>query len=100
VEGYVESCAGGFVCAVLLAQALSEREVVPAPSTTALGGVLTHLGRDAGNYQPSNVTWAWLPPLADRRLKKRERYAVMAERALADLDQWLERAPLGRAAAA
>jgi methylenetetrahydrofolate--tRNA-(uracil-5-)-methyltransferase len=100
VEGYVESCAGGFVCGVLLAQALSERTVVPPPPTTALGGVLTHLGRAVGDYQPSNVTWAWLPPLADRRLKKRERYAAMGERALEDLALWMDQAPLGRAAAA
>ncbi len=98
VEGYVESCAGGFVCAVLLAQALLEGEVVPPPATTALGGVLTHLGRTVNDYQPSNVTWAWLPPLADRRLKKRERYEAMGRRALDDLAQWFERAPLARAA--
>lgn len=98
VEGYVESCAGGFVCAVLLAQALLDRDVVPPPATTALGGVLTHLGRPLSGYQPSNVTWAWLPPLADRRLKKRERYEAMGRRALDDLAQWFERAPLARAA--
>jgi len=98
VEGYVESCACGFVCAVMLAQAMLDREIVPPPPTTALGGVLTHLGRDARDYQPSNVTWAWLPPVADRRLKKRYRYEAMARRALDDLAGWLERAPLGRAA--
>jgi methylenetetrahydrofolate--tRNA-(uracil-5-)-methyltransferase len=98
VEGYVESCAGGFVCAVMLAQALLERDIVPPPATTALGGVLTHLGRDVRDYQPSNVTWAWLPPLADRRLKKRDRYEAMARRALDDLASWIERAPLARAA--
>jgi methylenetetrahydrofolate--tRNA-(uracil-5-)-methyltransferase len=98
VEGYVESCAAGFVCALMLAQSLLGREVVPPPPTTALGGVLTHLGRDVRDYQPSNVTWAWLPPLSDRRLKKRERYEAMARRALADLACWLEQAPLARAA--
>jgi methylenetetrahydrofolate--tRNA-(uracil-5-)-methyltransferase len=98
VEGYVESCAGGFVCAVMLAQSLLGRDVLPPPATTALGGVLTHLGRDARDYQPSNVTWAWLPPLADRRLKKRDRYEAMARRALDDLANWLDRAPLARAA--
>jgi methylenetetrahydrofolate--tRNA-(uracil-5-)-methyltransferase len=90
VEGYVESCAGGFVCAVMLAQSLLGRAVVPPPPTTALGGVLTHIGRDVRDYQPSNVTWAWLPPLTDRRLKKRDRYEAMAHRALADLARWLD----------
>jgi methylenetetrahydrofolate--tRNA-(uracil-5-)-methyltransferase len=98
VEGYVESCAGGFVCGVMLAQALLGHAVSPPPPTTALGGVLTHLGREAKHYQPSNVTWAWLPPLLDRRLKKRDRYEAMAVRALADLAAWRDSAPLARAA--
>ncbi|HEY6464298.1 MAG TPA: methylenetetrahydrofolate--tRNA-(uracil(54)-C(5))-methyltransferase (FADH(2)-oxidizing) TrmFO, partial [Polyangiaceae bacterium] len=98
VEGYVESCAGGFVCGVMLAQSLLGHAIAPPPATTALGGVLTHLGREAKDYQPSNVTWAWLPPLVDRRLRKRERYEVMAQRALHDLEQWLAAAPLARAA--
>jgi methylenetetrahydrofolate--tRNA-(uracil-5-)-methyltransferase len=98
VEGYVESCAGGFVCGVMLAQSLLGHAVTPPPPTTALGGVLTHLGRDTKDYQPSNVTWAWLPPLADRRMKKRERYEAMAERALSELARWIDAAPLARAA--
>jgi methylenetetrahydrofolate--tRNA-(uracil-5-)-methyltransferase len=89
VEGYVESCASGFVCAVMLAQALQGRAAIPPPATTALGGVLTHLGRAAADYQPSNVTWAWLPPLPDRRMKKRDRYEALAARALADLEGWV-----------
>jgi methylenetetrahydrofolate--tRNA-(uracil-5-)-methyltransferase len=98
VEGYVESCAGGFVCGVMLAQSLLGHAVTPPPSTTALGGVLTHLGRASKDYQPSNVTWAWLPPLEDRRMKKRERYDAMAHRALGDLARWIDLAPLARAA--
>jgi methylenetetrahydrofolate--tRNA-(uracil-5-)-methyltransferase len=98
VEGYVESCAAGFVCGVMLAQSLLGHAVTPPPATTALGGVLTHLGRATKDYQPSNVTWAWLPPLADRRMKKRERYEAMANRALAELAQWIDAAPLARAA--
>ncbi len=96
VEGYVESCACGFVCAVMLAQALLGHAVTPPPPTTALGGVLTHLARDVADYQPSNVTWAWLPPVGDRRLKKRERYEAMGERALEAIERWVDDAPLGR----
>jgi methylenetetrahydrofolate--tRNA-(uracil-5-)-methyltransferase len=101
VEGYVESCAGGFVCGLLLAQELTGRRPMPPPRTTTLGGVLTHLGREADSYQPSNVTWAWLPPLANARLKKTDRHLGLAERALADLDLWLRTEPslpLGRRA--
>ena len=94
VEGYVESCASGFVCAVMLAQFLLGREVSPPPETTALGGVITHITRQVAAYQPSNVTWAWLPPMSDRRLKKRDRYEALGTRALTELARWLDLAPL------
>ncbi len=102
VEGYVESAAGGFLCAVMLAERVHGREIVVPPRTTALGGILTHLGRPGptGKYQPSNITWAHLPPLegTGRKLKKRDRYAKLAERALADLGAFAAR--LGVASAA
>ncbi len=89
VEGYVESCAAGFVCGVMLAQSMRGAPISPPPRTTALGGVLTHLGRSSGAYQPSNVTWAWLPPLDNRRLKKLDRYEALGKRALGDLAGWI-----------
>jgi methylenetetrahydrofolate--tRNA-(uracil-5-)-methyltransferase len=94
VEGYVESCAGGFVCAVMLSQSLAGRRPAPPPASTALGGVVTHLTRATDSFQPSNVTWAWLSPLEGRRLPKRERYDALAQRALVDLAQWLAGTPL------
>jgi methylenetetrahydrofolate--tRNA-(uracil-5-)-methyltransferase len=97
VEGYVESCAGGFVCAVMLAQTLRGEALTPPPDTTALGGIRTHLRRPQDRFQPSNITWACIPPPGDKRLKKRDRYQRMADRALADLDGWLASAPLARA---
>lgn len=97
VEGYVESAAGGFLCALLLAQKLRGEAVVLPPATTALGGILTHLGRKQPRYQPSNITWAHLPPLEGqgKRLKKRPRYDAMAERALRDHDAWRALVGLG-----
>jgi methylenetetrahydrofolate--tRNA-(uracil-5-)-methyltransferase len=94
VEGYVESAAAGMLCAILLAQKLQGASRSAPPPTTALGGILTHLSRTPLHghaYQPSNLTWAQIPPLADadRRLKKRARYERMAERALVDLEGWL-----------
>jgi len=97
VEGYVESAAGGFLCAIMLAQALRGAPLAPPPPTTALGGILTHLARKQPSYQPSNITWAHLPPLEgapnargprSKPLRKRARYEAMAERALADLEAW------------
>jgi methylenetetrahydrofolate--tRNA-(uracil-5-)-methyltransferase len=90
VEGYVESCASGLLCAVMLAEALRGEAVVPPPPATALGGILTHLGRKQPSYQPSNITWACMPPHENRKLKKRERYTALAERALGAVDAWID----------
>jgi methylenetetrahydrofolate--tRNA-(uracil-5-)-methyltransferase len=96
VEGYVESCACGLVCAVMLAQALQGQPITPPPESTALGGIRTHLSRVQPHFQPSNITWACLPPHENRKLKKRDRYGALAERALVVLQQWLETAPSAR----
>jgi methylenetetrahydrofolate--tRNA-(uracil-5-)-methyltransferase len=61
---------------------------VPPPLTTALGGLLTHLKRNADDYQPSNITFSHIAPWEGTRLKKREKYEAMAERALRDLAAW------------
>jgi len=95
VEGYVESCAGGFLCAWMLARSLRGEPITPPPKTTALGGILTHLSRPNPDYQPSNITWAHVAPLP-MRAKKHDRYEAMAKRALADLDAWLAAASLVR----
>ncbi len=94
VEGYVESCAGGLLCALMLAQSLLGHAVTPPPETTALGGIRTHLMRPNDRFQPSNITWACMPPSANRKLKKRDRYQALSEKALVDLDAWLANAPL------
>ncbi len=94
VEGYVESCAGGLLCALMLAQALKGEAIVFPPESTALGGIRTHLSRPQPKFQPSNITWACLPPHENRKLKKRERYGALAERALVALEGWLAEARL------
>jgi methylenetetrahydrofolate--tRNA-(uracil-5-)-methyltransferase len=104
VEGYVESAAGGFLCAIMLAQRLAEGAIVPPPPTTALGGLLTHLSRapeGKHGFQPSNVTWACLPPIEGgerdargRKVPKTQKYERMAARALEDLARWQREAPL------
>ena len=94
VEGYVESAAGGLICSLLLAARLRGEPLQLPPPTTALGGICTHLGRQpigGARYQPSNITWAHLPPLEGitKKLKKRDRYEKLAERALVDLAAYL-----------
>lgn len=85
-EGYVESAAGGLLVAYFVAARLRGEEPVLPPPTTALGGLVTHIGRNADDYQPSNITFSHIAPWAGARLKKRAKYEAMAERALRDLE--------------
>jgi len=55
-----------------------------------LGGLMGHLRGGEGAFQPSNATWAMVPPVAG---KKSQRKAERARRALADLDTWLATLP-------
>ncbi len=85
-EGYVESAAGGLLTAYFVAARLRDEAPAMPPATTALGGIITHLGRNPSDYQPSNITFSHIAPWDGRRLKKREKYEAMAERALRDLE--------------
>ncbi len=89
VEGYAESASNGLLLGVMLAAAVKGEAVLEPPTTTALGALLGHLRRDVPDFQPSNVMWNMFPPHADSKLRKRQKKAAMAERALADLSPWL-----------
>jgi methylenetetrahydrofolate--tRNA-(uracil-5-)-methyltransferase len=98
VEGYVESAAVGLLAGrFAAAEARSEAPSLP-PATTALGALVAHVtgGAEAETFQPMNVNFGLLPPLAER-VRKKERRRAMSQRALVDLAAWLNG---GRAAAA
>ncbi|PLX75083.1 MAG: methylenetetrahydrofolate--tRNA-(uracil(54)-C(5))-methyltransferase (FADH(2)-oxidizing) TrmFO, partial [Desulfuromonas sp.] len=73
-----------------VAALLNNNEPIQPPPTTALGALLTHLSEsDPENFQPSNVNYGLFPRMPGRKKGKRsERRIAMAERALADLEDW------------
>ncbi|MEI8259152.1 MAG: FAD-dependent oxidoreductase, partial [Deltaproteobacteria bacterium] len=91
VEGYVESAACGFACAVMMADRFAGREIELPPATTALGGLLRYLSTERENFQPSNVTWSMMAPWTGKRMRKRERYEAMSARAVEDFAPWAAR---------
>lgn len=98
VEGYVESAACGMLCAIHLARSLRGEPVIPPPPTSALAGLMTHLRGNGLVFQPSNITWAHVPPLPHdgrKKIPKRERYERLAERALEDMAPWIASAREG-----
>jgi methylenetetrahydrofolate--tRNA-(uracil-5-)-methyltransferase len=49
--------------ALIVSARLGGKEPSLPPPTTAHGGLLAHLSRETKDYQPSNITFAHLPPL-------------------------------------
>lgn len=88
VEGYVESAAHGLWLGTYLAAKAGGRELVPPPEETALGALLSSLGRAVKNFQPSNVTFGLMPPL-EGKIKKANRKSLYAARAEAGFSRWL-----------
>ena len=75
---------------LLLAARLRGEEVVAPPRATALGSLCSHLSREQDDFQPSNVVWSMFPPYEGGRLGKRDRHLALAQRALEDLNPWLQ----------
>lgn len=93
VEGYVECMATGLLTGLAIAARLRDATFAPPPRTTALGSLVHYITHaDPRNYQPANISFDLLPPIAglprsmarDRRAR-RER---QCERALGDFAPW------------
>jgi methylenetetrahydrofolate--tRNA-(uracil-5-)-methyltransferase len=95
VEGYVESAASGLIAGLNAAALASGRPLSTPPRTTAIGALAYYVAHaDPGYYQPSNITFGIMPPPAGRPRGRMARKLAQSERALADLQQWID----GRAA--
>ncbi|CTK67983.1 methylenetetrahydrofolate--tRNA-(uracil(54)-C(5))-methyltransferase (FADH(2)-oxidizing) TrmFO [Streptococcus pneumoniae] len=91
VEGYVESAASGLVAGINAARLFKEESEVIFPETTAIGSLahyITHV--DSKHFQPMNVNFGIIKELEGERIRdKKARYEKIAERALADLEEFL-----------
>src|SRR5215212_8304055 len=95
VEGYVESVAMGWLAGVNAARLASGAELLEAPAGSATGALAHYVSHaDAKNFQPVNITFALLPPLAElprrKARRKRERRELQVEFALKEWAEWLE----------
>jgi len=88
VEGYVESAASGLTAGLSLACRLRGREVPEFPQETAIGALSVYVSHGSvGDFQPMNVTFGIIPPLAERVRQKKEKNALLAKRSLDIIDK-------------
>jgi methylenetetrahydrofolate--tRNA-(uracil-5-)-methyltransferase len=102
VEGYVESAASGLMAGRNAAALVLREPLGVPPRTTAIGALAYYVSHaDPKHYQPTNITFGIMapltPPPGKRAPKKKvDRKVAQSERALAELDAWIQGALAGR----
>ena len=87
VEGYVESCASGFLVGVELARRLNGQTPIDFPAETAIGALGLYVSNGSvGDFQPMNINFGIIPPLDHRVKGKRNKNAELSRRALEILE--------------
>lgn len=91
LEGYVANVAGGWLAGINAAHLLLGQEPVTPPPATMLGALVHYITHaDAEDFQPMKPNFGLVPPLERRIRGKRARGQARAERALEEIDPWLE----------
>ena len=89
-EGYMESAACGLLAARSILAALEGKTMTPPPADTMCGALIRYITSENKDFQPMGSNMGILPPLETHIRDKRERYAALADRAVADMKAWLE----------
>ena len=91
VEGYVESCASGYLASVSMAARLKGEPVPDFTNKTAIGALACYISDETiVNFQPMNVNFGILAPLEQRVKGKANKNLAIANRALAQLQSMTE----------
>ena len=88
VEGYMESAASGIMAGKNAVRALRGEPPLCLPKETMIGALTGYISDPTvTNFQPMGANFGVLPPLEEHIRDKKERYAALAQRALAKLEE-------------
>lgn len=96
VEGYVESSSMGYLAGMNASRILSGEKPAVPPETTAHGALIHYITKsDPTFFQPINSNFGLFPPVeatktSRYKMKKADRYQKIVDRALGDLNLWIE----------
>ena len=87
VEGYVESCASGYLAAVCMAARLNNEKIPNFTNMTAIGSLAQYISdTSVVNFQPMNINFGIIAPLTERVKGKANKNLAIANRALAHIE--------------
>ncbi len=91
VEGYVESAASGLMAGINAARILTNRQPLAFPRETAHGSLAHYITTaDPARFQPMNINFGLFPPVDVKTRDKKERYRMIAQRALDSIEKFKE----------
>lgn len=90
VEGYVESTSSGLLAGLTMAARLQGMPDPEFSPETAIGALGQYVSTPNKHFQPMNINFGLLPPLDKRVRGKQNRYAQLAQRALAHIGQTIQ----------
>lgn len=99
-EGYIESASVGFMAGYFAASQMKGKEPILPPRNTAFGSMLNHLIDDTNieDFQPMNINFGIFPTIQGettangkfRKIKGMDRKKAYSERALSEINGWIE----------
>jgi methylenetetrahydrofolate--tRNA-(uracil-5-)-methyltransferase len=90
VEGYVESIATGLLAGLNAAALAADSQPSPPPRASAFGSLIHYITHsDPRKFQPANITFDLLPPLAKTVRDRKERHRLQCHAALQSFDHWM-----------
>lgn len=91
VEGYVESIASGLTAGLNASRQYLKKEKIVFPQNTMIGALSNYIATESENFQPMNANFGILPSLEEKVKDKKLRYTKLADRALEDLKEMLQK---------
>ncbi|WP_075572277.1 methylenetetrahydrofolate--tRNA-(uracil(54)-C(5))-methyltransferase (FADH(2)-oxidizing) TrmFO [Megasphaera coli] len=92
VEGYLESASMGLLAGINAARLWNDNDCLTFSGRTAIGALSRYISTGPNdNFQPMNVNFGIMEPWGNtKRMKKKEKNAALAQRALAEIEEMKE----------
>lgn len=91
VEGYVESISSGLMAGINAANEFYDKEEFSLPIETMTGALANYISTPNEKFQPMNANFGIVPGLEKRIKDKKEKYKVLADRALNSLNKIMQK---------
>ncbi len=90
VEGYMESAASGIMAGKNAVRLAQNKKPLVLPQTTMIGALAGYISDESvADFQPMGANFGVLPPIEPKIRDKKERYAALAQRSLAEIERIL-----------